>query len=201
VIGMQVTGVEEMKRDMHVLKFVGATNAVAKGIRAGLKVVERAQIAAAPVGKPGRKNSKGQPIEPGVLKRSIGSRFAKGRVRGHQTAKAGLNVKSRLSKVGLRAYHAHLVALGTNPRWAGIKYKYGKRVRGKPSQYVDQDFSAKAKAGNRIGVKYRGIMPANSFIRTAAASVETQAIAATEAATLRGIEAEVQKLLPKVVPR
>lgn len=116
MIEAEVTGIEEFQRLLNEVATVGATKAASKGIRAGLKVIEDAQVAAAPVGTPGRKTSKGEPITPGGVKRSIGSRFAKGRAEGFQTAKAGLNVKARLSKKGLRAYHAHLVALGTKQR-------------------------------------------------------------------------------------
>lgn len=191
MIEAQLEGIETIRRRLDELSGRGASRAAAKGVRAGLKVIERAQKAAAPVGRPGRKNSKGEVIQPGGLKRSIGSRFKKQTRRSEQRAVSGLNV---LKKRGapLRAYHAHLVALGTGPRWQGIEYIYSKRKKGQPQKYVDQKFSHKFLFGN-AKVRYVGVMPANPFIRNAAASVEGQTINVTKQATLAGIEAEVQR--------
>lgn len=187
MIDVEVKGIEELERRMKELATTGITKAASKGMRAALKIIEKAEIAAAPVGPSGRKNKKGEPITPGGLKRSIGSRFAKGKAQGFVTAKAGLNVKARNSKEGLRAFHAHLVALGTQPRWAGVKYGYN-RKRGKPSQYNPK---ADRLTGKKL--RYTGIMPANSFIKTATESAQAEAVSAMRKVTLEVIEAEARK--------
>lgn len=115
-----------------------------------------------------------------------------------ETAEGGLNI--------LRAFHAHLVALGTNPRWAGIEYQYSRAVvygrrkkRGKgriklfgAKDYKDQDFSYKYLFGDKP-IRYTGVMPADRFIREAAEAAEQRAIDAIRRTTLLAIEAETRK--------
>ena len=192
MIEATVTGIEDVKQRLKTLAGPGANRAVGKGIRAGLKVIEREQIARAPVGPSGRKNAKGEAITPGGLKRSISSRFRRRTRRGQTQAVSGLNVKKKAGS-SLRAYHAHLVALGTGPRWQGVEYIYSKRKKGQRQQYVDQKFSHKFLFGN-AQVRYVGEMPANPFIREAAAAAEGRAIAETRQATLAGIDAEVRRI-------
>lgn len=189
MIQAEVKGIEELDRRMKELATTGVTKAASKGMRAALKIIEKAQAAAAPVYEgPPRKNSKGEPIIPGKIKRSIGSRFAKGsgKSKDFVTAKAGINVKARKSQKDKYAPHYAMVTVGTRPRWAGVKYIYGKRVRGKKSEYVGEKLTGKR-------VRYTGIGPPNAFIRLATESVETQAVAALKQATLAGIEAEARK--------
>ena len=194
MIQAEVTGIEELKDRLNKLAYAGASRASSKGIRAGLKVLEKAQKAAAPVGKTG------------ALKARIGSRFlksGKGRQRGVQTAKAGINVGRKRTKVGEeakgrdKAYapHSHLVALGTQPRWAGIVYGRTKR-RGQKSEYNPKadKFSDKINGKNLKGkARYTGIMPANPFVRVSSQAAEAQAIEAVRTTTLEAIAAEVAK--------
>ena len=164
MIGVDVQGVEELERKLNSLAYAGASRASAKGIRAGLKVLEKAQKAAAPVGTAGRVR-KGKVIIPGGMKRSIRSRFlksGKGPEKGMQTAKAGLNV-GRKRRDPLRAPHGHLYTLGTKQR--------------------------RTKSGAN-----RGVMPARPFIAQASRAVENEAIQAVATVTAREIEREAAKL-------
>lgn len=177
-----MTGVEELQAKLQDLAYAGASRASSKGIRAGLKVLENAQKAAAPVGKTG------------ALKASIGSRFLKVR-KGFTTAKAGINVGRKRTKVGVEAKgrdkkyapHSHLVALGTQPRWAGVKYGRVKVGRNKSRYAPEKD----TLTGKRV--RYTGIMPANPFIRNSSQAAEGKAIEAMKQATLDGIAKEIAK--------
>lgn len=222
MIQAEVKGIEQLQAILNDLAEKGVSRAAAKGIRAGLKVLQQAMIAAAPVGTPGRKNSKGQPIIPGGLKRNIGSRFLRGRKKGFQTAKVGLNVgRGALSEEErdemraeymaetaegglniLRAYHGHLVALGTNPRWAGIKYGYDaktyygrRKLRGKGRLKLRGAKTYNEAKNKMTGkpVKYRGVMPADAFIRRATVSAESQAVAVLQSTMRAALEAEMKK--------
>lgn len=214
MIAAELTGLEEFGRLLDEAAERGAPPSISKGIRAGLKVIERAQEAAAPVGKPGRKTRKGEPITPGGLKRNIGSRFVKGKKDGYQSGKVGLNVGGIKSKEAfqietqslgfgqLRAYHAHLVALGTAPRWAGIKYGYDRQVRygrmkrrgsGRIKIYGARTYNSSKDKLTGKPVRYRGVMPANDFIRTATAAAAPQAVETAKRVTLEAWDKELQK--------
>jgi HK97 gp10 family phage protein len=185
--------VELLRRQLHSLGRTGAGRASRKAIRAGLKVVERAIKATAPVG-PARR-VKGRNIVGGTLRNAVGSRFITDRrANGIDRAKVGLNVgKGRAPVKGstLRkqdyAPHAHLVALGTQPRWAGVKYSYIRR-KGKRGLYNPKGDKLTGKR-----VRYTGVMPANPFARWAAEKVEGSATAEVRKAFQAAFEAEVAR--------
>ena len=105
-----ITGLPELEKTLKNLADKTADKIARSALRAGVVVVAKAEKAAAPVGKTGQ------------LKASIGSRVGKGRG-GIFQAKAGVNVgkrtKAKQAK-GPMAPHAHLAALGTQPRM-GLK--------------------------------------------------------------------------------
>jgi HK97 gp10 family phage protein len=178
VIGIRtdVKGVEQLSAKLAVLDSKGAVRASGKAIRAGLRVYQKAQQAAAPV-KTGR------------LKKSINIRFrrrGKGSERNVIRAIAGLNV-ARKGGNALRAPHAHLVALGTQPRWAGVRYGR-RRLKGGKSV---ADESRDRLTGKPLN--YRGVMPANPFVRQASMAAEPAAEEATRATLKREISAEIAK--------
>src|SRR5262252_9297591 len=119
---MVVTGVKELDANLNALATSGATRASKAGLRAGLRVLEKAQRAAAPRGRTG------------AVAASIGSRMVNDR-RTVVTAKSGINVgrgkrrgvavalptrgNRKLTRRAVRARlaavaapHAHLVGLG-----------------------------------------------------------------------------------------
>ena len=169
-----VRGVEQLNARLAVLNSRGAVRASGKAIRAGLRVFQRAQQAAAPV-KTGR------------LKRSIGTRFrrqGRGSQRNIMRAVAGLNVGKKGDK---RSPHAHLVALGTQPRWSGVKV--GRRRLKGGGSVVDE--SRDRLTGKPLN--YRGVMPANPFVRMSSMAAEPQAEQAVRTTLQRAITAEVAK--------
>lgn len=191
-----VTGVDELRAKLNQLAYAGASRASGKAIRAGLKVLEKAQAAAVPVGSSGRKKD-GKPIVPGNLKRSVGSRFlksGKGRQRGIMSAKSGFNVGKKAGNAA-RGFHSHLFALGTMPRWRGIKYGRGKKGADgrRPYNPEADDFSVKFKKTAGAKVKYLGIMPANPALRHASSAAEPAAVARIRYVLLQEIDREVAK--------
>lgn len=89
----------------------------------------------------------------GALKASIGKRLERKKRSGLVVAKAGINVgkQSKKQTTKVRAPHSHLVGLGTGPRFR------------------------KTKDGRQVST---GSMPANPFIRVAAASSRGAVLAA-----------------------
>lgn len=175
-----------MAARLTTLSLGGANRASRKAIRAGLRVLRDAMRQSAPVKK-------------GQLRKSIGVRFRKvrrGPNRGVIEAKAGLNVGKKPRKKSSTpggedrpndayAPHAHLVALGTRPRWQGVKY--GRRSRTTGEFETDKD----ELTGNKI--KYTGIMPANPFVRWAAHRVENSAVAAVRRRFYEAFDQEIRR--------
>lgn len=163
------------------LAYAGAARASSKGIRAGLKVLVKAMRA-------------GVPVDKGLLRQSLGTRFRKTGKDAVIRAKAGLNVGKKQGQKRGYAPHAHLVALGTQPRWKGIKYGYTRGVKGKKRGKYDprrDSLSEKAKKGGRI--HYTGIMPANDFISDAVRSSGDAAILEMVAVLRTEMENEIRK--------
>lgn len=187
--------VRRLQRGLQELAYPAASRASSKAARAGGKVLERAIKAAAPVGK--ARTVKGQKIQGGTLRNAVGSRFIKGRANGVTTLKAGLNVgkgrptaKGSKERKGNYAPHAHFPALGTRPRWRGVKYGYI-RKRGKQSEYnPDRDTLTGKK------VAYTGLVTANDFVARAsqgAAPAASQAVITT-------LDAEIRREVAKASP-
>jgi len=206
---MIVTGVPELDANLQTLAGPAATRISKAALSAGLRVLAKAQKAAAPVGKTG------------ATAASIGSRLIAGQGAGYFLAKAGINVGKR-SKAGTliasaafrntarrakriaaglttarrgararaaakAAPHAHLVAMGTGPRYTGataglpgLAWKLRRRVA-----------SALHRPGGR---GYRGKMPANPFIRHAFEREINAVKFAIREAAAKGVAREVNKL-------
>ena len=121
-----LTGVAELDKNLKQLAGPVANRIAKSTLRAGVKAVARAIKQEAPQGKTG------------LVKKSIGSRFETFGRAGIVTAKAGVGVgKQRAKKTSVNAPHAHLVALGTKPRYrkkiggkyAGIRNPTRKQLR------------------------------------------------------------------------
>lgn len=178
--GVTVEGVDALVRNLADLAYAGASRATGKAIRAGLKVIQQAQQAAAPLG------------ETGNLKRAIGSRLVKGTVKGITTAKAGINVgkgrpiaRGSNERKANQAPHGHLVAEGTRPRYRGVRYVYRRR-KGQRSVFVREELTGKA-------VAYTGSMPSNDFISRASRAAAPAATAAMVETLKVELSAEVAK--------
>jgi HK97 gp10 family phage protein len=159
-----VDGIDALRSRMAELAVNGVDRASRKGLRAGVRELAAAQKAAAPVGTPGRKNRRGEPIKPGGLRRAIRSRVVtqtKGHGRGITRAKAGMNVGLRPDD-RRRAPHGHLVAKGTKKR--------------------------QTKTGQN-----RGTMPANDFIRKASASAASRAVQTMQRVTAEELRKEIAR--------
>jgi hypothetical protein len=206
---MIVTGVPELDANLRALAGPAATRISKAALAAGMRVLAKAQKAAAPRGPTG------------ATAASIGSRLAGSRGGGGRggggggfKAKAGINVGRRaktgaivgsakftahgssgrrLSASARRARgaartapHAHLVALGTGPRYTG-RSGLGTRLR----RGVGRLFGRGAAGGGR---GYRGKMPANPFIALTFAREAEAVKSAIRDAAARGIAREVNKL-------
>lgn len=104
-----ITGDRQLERALSRLADKSADRVASAAIRGGLRAIVLAAKKDAPVGPTGN------------LRKSIRSRFERSRYTGKLSAKAGLNVGKRAkledgSRIGARAPHAHLVALGTKQR-------------------------------------------------------------------------------------
>lgn len=177
--------VKALQAKLHTLAYAGASRASGKAIRAGLKVLERVQKRAVPV-------------DSGLLRRSINSKFLKRNKqrKGMTTAMAGMNVGRRkpsgkvlqdenAKRSARYAPHGHLVSLGSRPRWQGVKY--GRRDR----RTGEFDESKDTLTGKKV--RYTGVMPANPIFRQASQQAEPQAVAATVAVLKQEIEREAAK--------
>lgn len=180
-----LTGVDELRAKLETLAYRGASRASGKAIRAGLKVLERVQKQAVPV-------------DSGLLRRSINSRFLRKNKqrKGMTTAMSGMNVGRKkpsnklpqdesVKRLARFAPHGHLVSLGTRERWAGIKYGRRDRATGQFNESMD------SLTGKPI--RYRGVMPENPIFRQASKAAEPAAIAAVAQVLAREIEAEAAK--------
>jgi hypothetical protein len=171
---MVVTGVDELDANLRELAGPGATRASLASVRAGLRILQRAEAQAAPQG------------ETGALKRSIGSRMLR-RSRG-LGGKAGIDVGQKpIGRVvnkgshykSNRGPHGHLVALGTQRRFSTSGRVWNKRTR---------------RWEHVTGVKlYRGRMPGNNFIRRATMSSVNAMRFAMKTALAAAIGREVNK--------
>ncbi|RJQ29214.1 HK97 gp10 family phage protein [Candidatus Parcubacteria bacterium] len=125
---------------------------ITKALRQGARVIRDKARATAPVRKTG-KSIKGKG-RPGVLKRSIKDVTLKKRQGRPPAAKAA----------GV-APHAHLVELGTGPRFRGIKKHFvGGRTERGIKRYGPRHFFWEG-TGNKFG--YTGSMPPNPFFKHA----------------------------------
>jgi HK97 gp10 family phage protein len=172
---MVVTGDEQLDANLQALAGPGITRASLAAIRAGLRILQRAEKAAAPKGKTG------------ALQRSIGMRMLK-RAKG-LGGKAGIGVgqKSvgRVVNAGPNfksssAPHGHFVALGTRRRWSTSGTIWNKATH----------------RWQRVtGVKlYRGQVKPNIFIRRATASSANSIRFAMRTALAAAIGREVNKM-------
>lgn len=160
-----ITGDKELDANLATLQTKVGARLTKYALKAGVSKLSAAIRKAAPVGPSGN------------LKASVGSRVEKTRD-GIVTAKAGLNVGKRtVKRRGRTAPHSHLVALGTKARFrnaVGGKFAYLKH----PNR---QQLST-------------GIMPANSFVKTAADSAQPSAFAAMRKNVERNLAKELAKL-------
>jgi HK97 gp10 family phage protein len=161
-----ITGLPELEKTLKNLADKTADKIARSALRAGVVVVAKAEKAAAPVGKTGQ------------LKASIGSRVGKGRS-GIFQAKAGVNVgkrtKAKQAK-GPMAPHAHLAALGTQPRLR-------KRLGGRFS-------NIKNPTPQQLST---GSGPANPFIRNAYNSARSRAMDAMSKQAAKTLARELAK--------
>lgn len=144
-----LTGDKQLEATLKRLADKEADKISRSALGAGLAKVQSAIRKAAPEG------------ETGQLKAAIGKRLEKGKRGGRITAKTGINVGKNIVKKGKFAPHAHLVALGTKARTRqAIGGKFG--FISKPTE---QQLST-------------GTMPSNPFVKQAAQSSRSTAIAA-----------------------
>lgn len=94
-----------------------------------------------------REIKKRTPKKSGVLKKSIGKRFKKGKQSKTQEAKVGINVGKKKSKPNSFAPHGHLVTLGTRRR----RSKSGaNRGRMRPNRFIRQGIRASRSQAKRV---------------------------------------------------
>jgi HK97 gp10 family phage protein len=185
---------------LNTLSYGAASRASRKAIRAGLRVLRDAMKQMAPV-------------KSGQLRRSLGERFRKvrrGEDRGIVEAKVGLNVgKKKRSKTkggedrpnDAYAPHAHLVTLGTQDRWRGVKYGRVRARKGKASVY---DPSKDAISGRLAAawisgkgaqsVKFVGRMKPNPFVRWASQRVASSASKMIRDRLKQELDVEINRL-------
>lgn len=194
---LEKRGPEDFRRRLLSFSDRVANQVSGRAVRSGLKLLAQVQRRAV-----ARKW--------GILARSIAYRFRRGgrkySERDRVRAKSGINVgkeapqpgpqtpaeTKQYRKVGKFAYHGHLWALGTLPRWRGIKY--GRKKVGKRKEYFHDldDFSPKFKRG-QTKVAYTGIMPPNAILGEATRQAEPQARSMMIAELNRGILEEHRK--------
>jgi len=184
-------GDQQLEANLRALGGAAATRAAGAAVRAGAAELARAQKAAAPRGKSGILvrsignrvikggrggvmakagiNVKGKGWQGGLNVVNVGSGgTAVGRsrrvMRGLTTKGKGRKARAQFAAGGIGrgfAPHAHLVVLGTRPR-----YTKGSRRQAVWSQKALR-WSSKTTAGKKA---YRGIMPKNPFIKRALAA-------------------------------
>lgn len=134
-------------------------------LKAGVSKLASAIRKAAPVGPTGN------------LKKSVGSRIEE-KGRGVFVAKTGLNVGKRsVKRRGRMAPHSHLVAIGTQQRYRqslGGRFAFVKHP-------TSQQLST-------------GVMPANPFVKVAAAGAQSSAVAAMRKNVERNLAKELANL-------
>ena len=164
-----LTGDKELEATLKELADKAADRVAKSALGAGLNVIRRAIKKAAPVGPTGN------------LKASIGKRLEKGKRGRAFTAKAGINVgrktkKEKTTGIMARAPHAHLVALGTQRRSR-------KTLGGKFANIVNP-------TSEQLST---GTMPANPFVKQAAASAQGAAAIAMRKQAAKALAREAAK--------
>lgn len=167
-----ITGDKALERTLRHLSDKSGDKVAKAALGGSLSVMKRTIKKAAPVGPTGN------------LKESIGSRFEKATKRNNVTAKAGINVgkRKRQEAVGRRfngrsnAPHAHLVGLGTKPR-------FRKRLGGKFA-------SNKNPSKEQLST---GVMPSNRFVRNAARQGRAAMLRASQKRAAKALEREAVK--------
>jgi HK97 gp10 family phage protein len=206
---MIVTGVKELDANLQTLAGPAATRISKSALRAGMRVLAKAQKAAAPrgptgataasigsrlSGKPGESGRQAFKAKAGVNvgKRSkAGAILGSARLSAHGSSGRRLSAGARRARGAARAApHAHLVALGSGPRYtggSGIGARLRRGVRG-----LGSILSRRARRSGGRG--YRGKMPANPFIALTFSREENAVKFAIREALAAGIAREVNKL-------
>ena len=161
--GIILTGDAELDKKLSRMATTDANKLAKYALRAGVNVIVKAMRNDAPVGTTRS------------VRRSIGSTLEKVSD-GNYEAKVGVNVGKKSAQGGRFAPHAHLVALGTQPRFRqsiGGKFAYVKRP--KQSQLST------------------GVMPSNPFVRAAFLSSRSDAAEAMRAMAAKKLTELIQK--------
>lgn len=164
-----IRGISLVQAAFADLGSAGVARVAKSTMGAGLAVLKRAEKKAAPKGATGQTRA------------SIGSRVVVSRKAGFISAKTGIGVGKKKQtaetfSTRMNAPHAHLVALGTKPRYRkrlGGKFRYLKRPKRRQLS--------------------TGVMPANSFIQAAFNAARPAAAAAMERAAHKALEREMAR--------
>lgn len=161
-----ITGDKELEATLKHLADKSADAVARSAVGGALAVLKRNIKKAAPVGPTGN------------LKASVGSRFDKAarKNRNTVTAKAGLNVGKKTKRKKVNGPHAHLVALGTKPRF---RKTLGGKFAGIKNPTNDQLST--------------GTMPSNAFVRDATGRSVSQMRTASVKRATKALEREAIK--------
>lgn len=165
----KLRGAHELKESLSDFRNNGVGRLARSVLGAGINVIKRAQVQAAPKGKSGQTRA------------SIGRNVKAGRKAQFITAKSGINVgkKSKaIQKISGKGGdpHAHLVGGGSKPR-------YRKRIGGRFSW-------VRHPSPTQLGT---GRMPASQFIVQAFNAAKPAAAAAMEKTAAKGLEREAAR--------